>query len=135
MRLRREDGASAVELALLTPLLCILIFGMIQFGIAFLQVQSIRTAVREGGRAAAVGFTTNEVRQKTVEASVGSIPNGQESNVGVSPGQCTPNTMGNDVTVSYDTGNLPGGGVQIQIPFLPDMSISPVISAAFRCEV
>jgi hypothetical protein len=50
MRLRREDGASAVEFALVAPLLFMLVFGIIGFGLAFLQVQSIRTAVREGGR-------------------------------------------------------------------------------------
>ena len=44
----RQDGASAVEMALLLPVVCIILFGIIEFGMAFLQVKSIRTAVREG---------------------------------------------------------------------------------------
>jgi Flp pilus assembly protein TadG len=135
MRLRREDGASAVEFALVTPLLFMLVFGIIGFGLAFLQVQSIRTAVREGGRAAAVGAPMGTVQQKTVDASSGSIPTGQKANVLVSPAQCTPNTIGDDVSVTYNTANLPDGGVIVRIPLIPDIVMHPVISASFRCEV
>ena len=56
---RREEGASAVEFAILAPLLFMLLFGIIGFGLAFLQVQSIRTAVREGGRYAATGASVS----------------------------------------------------------------------------
>ena len=64
MRLRHEDGASAVEFALIAPLLFMLLFGIIGFGLAFLRVQSIRTAVREGGRTAAVGAPVATTQQK-----------------------------------------------------------------------
>jgi Flp pilus assembly protein TadG len=133
LRLRREDGASAVEFALIAPLLFLILFGILEWGIAFLQVQSIRTAVREGGRAAAVGAPTTVVQQKTIEASVGSIPNGQAGNVSVSR-LCTPQQIGEDVVVSYDTADLPGGGVLVRIPLIPTITMSPVISASFRCE-
>jgi Flp pilus assembly protein TadG len=132
--LGRQDGASAVEFALLTPVLCIFLFGIIAFGLAFLQVQSIRTAVREGGRAAAVGAQISTVQQKTVDASSGSIPNGQEGNVAVDR-VCTPQQIGEDVTVSYDTSNLPGGGIEVSIPFIPTIMLTPVLTASFRCEV
>jgi Flp pilus assembly protein TadG len=137
-RSRGEQGASAVELALLFPVLAIFLFGIIEFGVAVLQVQSIRTGVREGGRVAAVGAQVSATQQKTVEASVGSIPNGQASNVQVSSsegGRCTPQNIGSDVTVTYNTANLPGGGVRIRIPLLSDMLLTPVIKASFRCEV
>jgi Flp pilus assembly protein TadG len=137
-RSRREQGASAVELALLFPVLAIFLFGIIEFGIAFLQVQSIRTGVREGGRVAAVGAQVSATQQKTVQASVGSIPSGQASNVQVSSsegGRCTPQNIGSDVTVTYNTANLPGGGVRIRIPLISDMLLTPVIKASFRCEV
>ena len=135
MQVSREDGASAVEMALIAPLLFMLVFGIIEFGVAFLQIQSMRTAVREGGRAAAVGYQVNDVRSKTVNASSGSIPSSQSSNIAVSPSQCTPNNIGSDITVSFDTSNLPGGGVIVRIPFVPDIVMDPVISAGFRCEV
>jgi Flp pilus assembly protein TadG len=130
----RQDGASAVEFALLLPVLCIFLFGIIAFGLAFLQVQSIRTAVREGGRAAAVGAQISTVQQKTVDASSGSIPNGQEGNVAVDR-VCTPQQIGEDVSVSYDTSNLPGGGIEVSIPFIPTIMLTPVLEASFRCEV
>jgi Flp pilus assembly pilin Flp len=132
-RLRREDGASAVEMALLAPLLFMVLFAILEFGLAFLQVQSIRTAVREGARQAAVGAPIANVQNKTVEASSGAIPDGQEGNVDVDR-WCTPQQIGEDVTVSYDTAQLPDGGVIVQIPFVPEIRMTPVISAAFRCE-
>jgi Flp pilus assembly protein TadG len=134
----REDGASAVEFALLAPLLFLILFGIIEFAVAFLHVQSIRTGVREGGRVAAVGAQVSTTQQRTVAASVGSIPNGDASRVQVQSsegGRCTPQNIGSDVTVSYDTANLPGGGVIVRIPLIPNIVMKPVISASFRCEV
>src|SRR5829696_8976107 len=133
-----QEGAAAVEFALLAPLLFLILFAILEFGIAFLHVQSIRTAVREGGRAAAVGSSVTTTRQHTVDASTGSIPSGQQSNVTVSSsesGRCTPNNIGSDVIVRYDTANLPGGGIIIRIPMIPEMTLTPVLSATFRCEV
>jgi Flp pilus assembly protein TadG len=137
-RLHREGGASAVELALIFPLVSLFLFGIIEFGVAFLQVQSIRTGVREGGRAAAVGASVSTTRQKTVDSSVGAIPASQAGNVQVSSNQnglCTAQNIGSDVTVTYETKNLPGGGIIIRIPLITQMVLKPVITANFRCEV
>jgi Flp pilus assembly protein TadG len=137
-RLHGERGAAAVEMALIFPLVSLFLFGIIEFGVAFLQVQSIRTGVREGGRAAAVGAPVSTTRQTTVQASVGSIPSGQVGNVQVSSsegGRCTAQNIGSDVTVTYDTANLPGGGILIRIPLISDMVLTPVVTANFRCEV
>jgi Flp pilus assembly protein TadG len=130
---RREGGAAAVEFALIAPVLFIVLMGILEFGVAFLQVQSIRTGVREGGRAAAVGAPTATVRQKTVDASSGSIPSNQTGNVAVSR-LCTPQQIGEDVVVSYDTSQLPDGGIMVRIPFIPTIEMRPVLSATFRCE-
>jgi Flp pilus assembly pilin Flp len=53
---RREDGAAAVEFALLLPLLVLLLFGFIQFGIAFNTKIQATNAAREGARMAVVGI-------------------------------------------------------------------------------
>ena len=137
---RREEGASAVEFAILAPLLFMLLFGIIGFGLAFLQVQSIRTAVREGGRYAATGQSVSATQQRVIDAATGYVPSGQKSLIQVSPGSsttppCTPNNIGSNATVTYDTHNLPGGGVTVHIPLFPDIVMSPVITASFRCEV
>lgn len=45
-----QRGAAAVEFALLLPVLIILLFGMIEFGIALSRQQVLATASREGAR-------------------------------------------------------------------------------------
>ncbi len=49
-----ERGASAVEFALVLPLLVSILFGMIDFGYYFGQFNEVRHAAREGARIAAV---------------------------------------------------------------------------------
>ena len=51
-----ERGASAVEFAIILPILVVLVFGIIQFGIAFNKYIALTHAGREGSRLAAVGL-------------------------------------------------------------------------------
>lgn len=50
----REDGAAAVELALVLPLLLLLVFGIIDFGRLFNAQITLSAAAREGARWAAL---------------------------------------------------------------------------------
>jgi Flp pilus assembly protein TadG len=141
-RLRAEGGASAVEFALLAPLLFMLVFAIIGFGVAFMQMQTIRGALREGGRAAATGSSANEVRDHVVSSSTGSVscPGGGSACVDVHPNTgnnpvCTHQNIGADATVSYDASNLPDGGITVSVPFLPVFHLTPTLEANFRCEV
>ncbi|MEK7788130.1 MAG: TadE family protein, partial [Chloroflexota bacterium] len=45
-----EYGAAAVEFALLLPLLMLLLFGIVEFGLALHRQQVLATASREGAR-------------------------------------------------------------------------------------
>jgi Flp pilus assembly protein TadG len=49
-RMGREDGAAAVEMALVLPLLVLLVFGIIEFGFIFNRKITITHAAREGVR-------------------------------------------------------------------------------------
>ena len=51
---RGESGAAAVEFALIAPLLFMILFGIVQFGIAWSQKEIFVLAAREGARYAAV---------------------------------------------------------------------------------
>jgi Flp pilus assembly pilin Flp len=53
---RDEGGAAAVEFALLLPLIVLLLFGIIEFGLAFNTRIQATNAAREGARMAIVGI-------------------------------------------------------------------------------
>jgi len=136
-RLHHERGASAVEFALVLPILVLFVFGIIEFGLAFMQMQTIRGALREGGRAAATGASTIEVRDHAFDSALGAIDS--PANVAVHPNTgglpvCNAQTIGEDATVSYDTSHLPGGGIKVNIPFM-SIVLKPTLHANFRCEV
>ncbi len=73
-KLHRQDGAAAVEFALIVGVLAMLVFGMLQFGVAFFQLQNLRAAAREGARVGSVGATVAQVKQQTSTASLNSLP-------------------------------------------------------------
>ncbi|MEN8261895.1 MAG: TadE/TadG family type IV pilus assembly protein [Nitrospirota bacterium] len=54
MKLKDQEGASAVEFAIVLPLLMMVLFGIIEFSIAFYDKAMITNASREGARAGIV---------------------------------------------------------------------------------
>ncbi len=122
---------------LILPVLAIIVFGIIGFGSAFMQMQTIRGALREGGRAAATGASADEVQDHAYQSALGAIDSA--NNVSVHPNTggdpvCNAQNIGEDTTISYDTSNLPGGGIEVTIPFVPIL-LHPTLEANFRCEV
>ena len=97
MRIRRhriiksEKGASAVEFALILPILIILVFGIVQFGIAYNNYIALTHAAREGARLAAVNMDEiegiawfeNRIKESAPSVSIESITlSGQDGNIG-----------------------------------------------------
>ena len=93
--LRGQKGAAAVEFAIIAPLLFMIVFAILGFGIAFMQLQTIRGAVREGARISAVGATVAQVQQKVADTSTGIVLAGQrgidrDHSVGTGHGDSVP---------------------------------------------
>ena len=57
-RFHREDGQAFVEFAIVLPILVLLVFGIMQFGLAFRNYLAITDAARVAARAAAVKRTS-----------------------------------------------------------------------------
>lgn len=133
-KLRREEGAAAVEFALIVGLLAILVFGLLEYGLAFWQVQNLRAAAREGARVAAVGGSDEEVRQAMRDSASGSLNGG----FGLQPyTPCDPDDPGDPVTIEIANGTLSGSvreAFEVSIPFLPPITLDPTLSGTFRCE-
>ena len=111
MSTRGQDGAAAVEFALLLPLLVLLLFGFIQFGLAFNTRIQATNAAREAARQAVVGIDNWN--------DVGGVPFWQvvKDRAGVrSISNCrftTDDVVGGTLTVSFDY------PLDLVIPFLP----------------
>jgi Flp pilus assembly protein TadG len=141
-KIRQEDGAAAVEFALIVGVLAMLIFGMLQFGLAFFELQNLRAASREGARLGAVGATPAEIRDRVNTASNNAIPANNPA-ITITPLAGCPapasQTIDSKVAVAIDTANaaLPANLKDIftiNVPFLPPIVTHPAIRGEFRCE-
>ena len=62
-QLRRDErGASAVEFALVVPILLAIVCGIIDFGMAINRYAMVNNAAREGVREASLGATESEIK-------------------------------------------------------------------------
>ena len=57
---RNEKGQAMVEFAIVAPILLLLVFGIVQFGILFNNYLTLTDAVRTGARQAAVSRTLSD---------------------------------------------------------------------------
>lgn len=65
---RADRGAAAVEFALVVPLLVLLLFGIISYGVMLSFRQTLSQAATEGARAAAVTFLSEDKRDEATSA-------------------------------------------------------------------
>ncbi len=97
-----ERGAAAVEFALVLPLLVLLVFGIVQFGIAYNRVQGLQAAAREGARRGSLPQTTQSEISSRVTSSLAGVPFSGSPTISISPNNSQPcnNNSGGTVTVT-----------------------------------
>ncbi len=72
--IKNERGASSVEFAIILPVLILILFGILEFGLTYRDYLAITHAAREGARMAAVGeYSESEIRQRAYPVSPSSI--------------------------------------------------------------
>jgi len=126
--LRSESGASAVEFALLLPLLMMILFGIIEFGLALYRQAILTNASREGAR---LGIVQSVPAITT--AQINAAIDNYLTPAGITPG---------NVTRTITAGGATGTPVQVTLtlPYtfsvLPGLtSVAPQINLTARTEM
>jgi Flp pilus assembly protein TadG len=133
-RSQPERGAAAVEFAMILPLLILLVFGIVQFSIAYNRQQGLHAAAREGARIASLPQTLQSEITTRVNDSLTGITFESSPTVTVtcSYGSCgskpCDQRTGAMVTVSVQ------GVTQLDIPLWGSQSLTLTGQGKFRCE-
>jgi Flp pilus assembly protein TadG len=111
-RRRWDEGATAVEAALILPVFFLMIFGIIEFGTVFWQWNTMLLAVEQAGRYAMVNnascdMSCAESQMKAILTSASSSCSGSPaagqicvSAVCSNPSTCTPTTSSTTMTLT-----------------------------------
>lgn len=130
-KLSNERGAAAVEFALLSTVLFLIVFGIIAFGQFYSRYNVFVGAAREGARYAAIrDLTTHQgpdVGAVTAKIDQAASPYTRTGAVSISPA-CNDSTAGSAITVSWTQ------PFDIEIVMLPTIHKDVQIKGVFRCE-
>ncbi|MBF0672759.1 MAG: pilus assembly protein [Salinibacterium sp.] len=111
-----ERGAVAVEFALVVPVLLMVIFAIVEFGLIYNAQIQVTASAREGARAAALGAPLAQVKSTAVAAAPSLSPTLTAANVAVSPSTCAPGTNVTVTIVNYRLNSISGmftGGIEL----------------------
>jgi Flp pilus assembly protein TadG len=96
-RLTEERGQTMAEFAIVLPILVVLLFGIVQFGVLFNNYVTLTDAARAGARAAAVSRQASDPTGTADAAVRASASDLNQGNLGVSVSSAW--TPGSQVTV------------------------------------
>lgn len=121
----KDRGAVAAEFALILPLIVLLIFGMIQMGIAYQRQEAVNAAAREGARIASLPTSTVAMACNRVTNSLSASTFDTTPSCTVA-GDCSGTSESVTVTVSVPN--------EIDIPFWGTQTVTLTAVGDFRCE-
>src|SRR5690349_15361786 len=101
IRIRNEQGQTMTEFALVLPILALILFAVIQFGIVFNNYVQLTDATRAGARKAAVSRQTSDPVGTTVAAVRSSAKDLKQSDLNVSVSSDWQPTDDVSVTATY----------------------------------
>jgi Flp pilus assembly protein TadG len=97
-----DSGQAMVEFALILPILCLILFGILQFGIVLMHYHEVTGASRAGARKASVCKSCANGAQAAIDAARNSTSALDKTKVSVtlSPSSASAWTRGSDVAVT-----------------------------------
>jgi Flp pilus assembly protein TadG len=122
-------GASAVEFALLAPVLLLLFAGILVFGIYLGAAHNLRQLAAEAARASVAGVTDQEraaLAQGQIRVSLAAGSMFRPGSIGVQVGSDPADATLYTVTLSFDASALGLGGVARLVPMPPDLMRSSI---------
>lgn len=151
MRQAGAEGASAVEFAIILIPLFLVIFGGIEFGMAFWRTQTMEAGAREGARLGAVEATVDQIVARAGDALSGAVsPSDVQMRVERLSDAAPPAVLAAWTSSSSDVpcGVPAADAVRVhlkilpdlqdeygvQIPFGPTRHLSHEATGVFRCE-
>lgn len=118
--MRSEDGAAAVEMAVVFSVLIMIVFGIIEFGRAYHAQVTLTHATREGVRTLAVSGDP----QAAIDATYAAATTLQTAELAVDASTCDPGQP-SQVQATYP--------VEISIPFVGERTLVLSAKAVMRC--
>ena len=128
-RLRDAGGGSAVEFALVAPVLLLLFAGILVYGVHLGAAHSLRQIAAEAARASVAGITDAErasLAQGVVQRSLAAGSLLRAGSVGVQVGTSATDAGVYTVTLSYDATALGLRTLGGLVPLPPDLLTSTV---------
>lgn len=118
------------EAALVLPVLIIVLFAIVEFGLALNRAQSLEAAAREGARLASIQTTTAGDITNRVNSTLSGISLNSGPTTAVNPNVASPcaGREGQSVTVTVT------GTYNVTVPLVNTWALNLSGTAVFRCE-
>ena len=127
---RKEDGAAALEFALVLPILIMLVFGIVQFGLHFHRQQGFNAAAREGARLASIPSATSTEIKDRVESALDGVPVSATPTITITPAVTQPCDQRSGQTVVVEV----EAPLTLEIPLWGTRDYTITGRSEFRCE-
>ena len=126
---REQQGAAMVEFVFVLPLLIVILFSIVQFGLVINRVQTFNAAAREGARTASVQKDQTQIKS-AVSGTLDGLSLGITETVSITPNLGRPCEGRSGQTVTVDV----SGPYLIEIPLIPNINVTLRGTGVFRCE-